>query len=466
MKTPFSLLLPVCCLLSACAVGPDYVRPETPTAAAFPEATPGGVAVGEKWWQGFGDNQLNAFVEQALAANVDVRVAAGRVEEAAAGLADVSGAQLPQIDASAGAAKSKVSDNGYTPINSTNGRNRTVYRAGLATSFELDFWGKLRRATEAARAQLLATSEARAQVELAVATSVVRTYALAQSAGVQQRSAEELVAIRTEERRIVGFRFAVGSANASDRALAEVNLSAAVASLSDARRARASAEHLLGFLVGRPDLVLPAKASEALALPPAPAAGLPSDLLRRRPDVLSAEQSLIAANARIGYVKAAYFPTFTLTGALGNESRDFAQLFTASSATTNLGLDMRVPLFDFGRTAARVEGAVAVQHQAAATYEKAVLTAFREVRDALSDVRETIESARSAESREASAQEAFRVAAARQAAGELPLADFLLARRLLAESKVAVARVRYDRIGAQVDLIKALGGARVDAAAK
>jgi multidrug efflux system outer membrane protein len=388
------------------------------------------------------------------------------MEEAAAGLADVSGAQLPQIDASAGAAKSKVSDNGYTPISATNGRSRTVYRAGLATSFELDFWGKFRRATEAARAQLLATSEARAQVELAVATSVVRTYALAQSAAVQQRSAEELVAIRTEERRIVGFRFDVGSANAADRAQAEVNLSAAVATLSDARRARASAEHLLGFLVGRPDLVLPAQAAAALALPPPPAAGLPSDLLRRRPDVLSAEQTLVAANARIGYVKAAYFPTFTLTGALGNESRDFSQLFSAASGTTNLGVDLRVPLFDFGRTAARVEGAVAVQHQAVANYEKAILNAFREVRDALSDVRETIESAQSAERREASAQEAFRVAEARQAAGQLPLSDHLIARRMLAESKVAVARVRYDRIGAQVDLIKSLGGARVEVSAK
>jgi multidrug efflux system outer membrane protein len=465
MKTSVSLLLPLSFLLSACAVGPDYVRPETPTAGVFPEATPGGVAVGEKWWQGFGDAQLSAFVEQALLANVDVRIAAGRVEEAAAGLADVAGARLPQVDASAGAAQSKVSDNGYTPISSTNGRNRTVYRAGLATSFELDFWGKLRRATEAARAQLLATTEARTQVELAVAASVVRAYALAQSAAVQQRSAEELVAIRTEERRIVGARFAVGSANASDRAQAEVNVAAAVATLSDARRVRANAEHLLGFLVGRPDLVLPTAGAVAL-VPPPPAAGLPVDLLRRRPDVLAAEQALVAANARIGYVKATYLPSFTLTGALGSESRDLAQLFTAASATSSLGVDLRAPVFDFGRGAARVEGAVALQHQAAATYEKAVLTAFREVRDALSDVRETIESARAAELREASAQEAFRVAEVRQAAGQLPLSEHLLARRLLAESTAAVARVRHDRIGAQVDLIKALGGARVEVPAK
>jgi multidrug efflux system outer membrane protein len=217
--------------------------------------------------------------------------------------------------------------------------------------------------------------------------------------------------------------------------------------------------------VGRPDLVLPTAGSVAL-VPPPPAAGLPVDLLRRRPDVLAAEQALVAANARIGYVKATYLPSFTLTGALGSESRDLAQLFTAASATSSLGVDLRAPVFDFGRGAARVEGAVALQHQAAATYEKAVLTAFREVRDALSDVRETIESARAAELREASAQEAFRVAEARRAVGQLPLAEHLLARRLLAESTAAVARVRHDRIGAQVDLIKALGGARVEVPAK
>jgi len=190
--------------------------------------------------------------------------------------------------------------------------------------------------------------------------------------------------------------------------------------------------------------------------------GLPSDLLRRRPDVFVAEQNLITANATIGYVKAAYFPTFSLTGALGNESRELTGLFSSGTSTSSVGLGLNVPLFDYGRTAARVDGAVAAQHQAATLYEKTVLNAFREVRDALVDVRETLAATQAAERRESSAKEAFRVAVARQKLGQISPVEFLTARRLLAESQASVARVRFDRLGAQVDLIKALGGAPVD----
>ncbi len=448
-------------LLTACTVGPDYERPDVALSAKYPEAQVSGTAISAQWWKGFGDAQLDQFIAQALVANSDFKVAVARVEEASAGLDDVAGAQLPQIDGAGGYSKSKVSSGGYNNLN--DGRNRTLYRAGLATSFELDFWGKLRRATEGAKAQLLGAQEARAQVELAVTSSVVRAYAVLRSADIQARAAEEIRAVREEERRVIEERFKVGSAGSNDRAVAEINLAAAVAVQSDATRARAQAQHLLGFLIGQPDLVVATSVSVPWKLPPVPAAGLPSDLLRRRPDVLVAEQALIAANARIGYAKASYFPTFSLTGTLGSESRSFSDLFSSASATNSLGVDLRVPLLDYGRTAARVDGAVAVQHQAVATYEKTVFNAFREVRDALVDVRETMQAADAAARREESSLEAFRVAEAKQGQGQIGPLDFLLSRRLLAESKAAVAKVRYDRVIAQVDLIKALGGARVEA---
>ena len=337
-----------------------------------------------------------------------------------------------------------------------------MYRAGLSTSFELDFWGKLRRATEGARAQLLAAEGARAQVELAITSSVVRTYAVLRSTDVQWQAAQEVVRIRQEEQRIIEEKFKVGSAGATDRAQAEVNLAAAISGLSDAARNRAQAEHQLGFLIGQPNFTLSEKFTTPLTLPPPPAVGLPSDLLRRRPDVFVAEQNLITANATIGYVKAAYFPTFSLTGALGNESRELNGLFSSGTSTSSVGLGLNIPLLDFGRTTARVEGAVAARNQAATLYEKTVLNAFREVRDALVDVRETLAAAQAAERRESSAQEAFRVAQARQKQGQISPVEFLTARRLLAESQASVARVRFDRLGAQVDLIKALGGAPVD----
>jgi len=448
--------------LTACAVGPDYERPAVPTDTAYAEKSDSIEAISSDWWKGLGDSKLNDLVATALKANTDIRIAAARVEQAIASFEDISGAQLPQIDGSAGYSKTKISQGGYTPISADNGRNRSLYRAGLSTSFELDFWGKLRRATEGARAQLLAAQGSRAQVELAITSSVVRSYAVLRSTDVQWQAAQEVVRIRQEEQRVIEEKFKVGSAGATDRAQAEVNLAAAISGLSDAARNRAQAEHQLGFLIGQPNFTVSEKFTTSLKLPPPPAAGLPSDLLRRRPDVFVAEQNLITANATIGYVKTAYFPTFSLTGTLGNESRELNGLFSSSTSTSSVGLGLNIPLLDFGRTTARVEGAVAARNQAATLYEKTVLNAFREVRDALVDVRETLAAAQAAERRENSAQEAFRVAQARQKQGQISPVEFLTARRLLAESQASVARVRFDRLGAQVDLIKALGGAPVD----
>jgi multidrug efflux system outer membrane protein len=200
---------------------------------------------------------------------------------------------------------------------------------------------------------------------------------------------------------------------------------------------------------------------------PAPvAAGLPADLLRHRPDVLAAEQALVAANARIGFVKASRFPTFSLTAALGTESPDLESLFGPRNSTSALGLGMQLPIFDAGRGAARVDAAVAVRNQAAAAYEQSVLNAFREVRDALVDVRETAAAASAAERRARAARDAFRVAEARQGAGQAGPSELLVARRDQAESLAAVAEVRLERIAAQVDLIRALGGARPDEPSK
>lgn len=449
-------------LLTACAVGPDYQRPALPVPADYPEGSGGARPVSAQWWKEFGDPRLDELVAVALSGNADLRLAAARVEEAAGGLQEVAGAQYPQVNATAAASQNQVSLNGYSPVTSFAGRDRVSFQAGLSTAFELDFWGRLRRASEAARAQLLGAREARQQVELGVVSSVVRAYALVLSADVQCASAESVRAVREEEARIISERLHLGAAGVNEQAQAQVLLSAAVAASSDARRARAQAEHLLGFLLGQPGFRLPAAEAGVPLSPAAPAVGLPSDLLRLRPDVLAAEQALVAANARIGYAKAAYFPSFTLTGALGSESRQLGELFGTGTGTSSAGLNVSVPLLDFGRTSARVRQAVAVQHQAAAAYEKTVLTAFREVRDALADVRETALAMQAAERREESAGQAYRIAEERRRQGQLSPFEFLTAQRLLAESRAAVARVRLDRVGAQVDLIKALGGSRVD----
>ena len=465
MKTAFSLLF-VAGLLAGCALGPDYQRPVTPSAAAYPEAGKGGRSIRADWWKSFGDPELDALMAKAFAANADLRQAVARVEEAAAALGEVEGASLPQVDAAAVSQQIKISEGGFNPNLALNGRVRTNQRAALSTSFELDFWGRLRRAEEGARARLLQAEEGRRVVGLAVGATVVRAYAQLRAADVRAAAAAEILAAREAEAALVARRVAVGAAGPAEVAAAEVFRAEAVARRSAARRARAQAEHLLGALTGQPALVIAPRDGESLRLPAAVAAGLPSDLLRHRPDVLAAEQALVAANARIGFTKASRFPTFSLTGSLGAESPDLETIFGPRHSTTLLGLGMQLPVFDAGRGAARVDAAVAARNQAAAAYEQAVLNAFREVRDALVDVRETGAAAAAAERRARAAREAFRVAEARQGAGQAGPSELLVARRDQAESLAAVAEVRLERIAAQVDLIRALGGARPDESAK
>ena len=459
-------VLPWTVLLAGCAVGPDYVRPESGLPAAFAEGAGapdrGGLAA--DWWQGFGEPELNRLVGRALAANTDIQAAVARWEEADAQLADVAGAGVPAIDATGEADRFKVSSGTFLPVGgNAPGRNRRIQRAGLVTSFELDFWGRLRRAEEAARAQMLAAEEGVAQVRLGLAVAVVRTYSALRTADASAAAAETIVAAREEGLRLARRRTDLGVAVPAEAARAEVALAAAAAGLAEARRTRAQAEHLLGFLTAEPALVVPRDA-RPLSSTPLPAAGLPSDLLSRRPDVRAAEQALIAANARIGFAKAARYPSLTLTGALGTESRTFGGLFQSETATSDLGLDLRAPLFDAGRLAARVDAAIAAQHQAVAAYEGAARNAFREVRDALAEVRETALAAEAADRRETAAAEVLRVAAARGAAGQAPPTELLEARRAQAESQLAVARVRQERLEAQLALIRSLGGSRPDLA--
>lgn len=451
--------------LSGCALGPDYERPTTSSAAAYPEGATSGEAIRLDWWKSFGDPQLDALVTRAQAANANLALATARIEEAQAVLGETEGAAWPQLDAVASSQNIKLSEGGFNPNLALSGRTRINQRLGLSTAFELDFWGRLRRAEEGARARLLEAQEARLVVELGVGAAVVRAYALLRAADVQVAAAEEIVAVRAAEADLLAKRARVGAAAPGEQAAAEVAHGEAIARRADLRRARGAAEHLLGQLTAQPALVIAPQTAGGLTIPAAVAAGLPADLLRRRPDVVAAEQALVAANARIGFVKASRFPTFSLTGSLGTESRDLEALFGPRNSASNLGLGITMPLLDFGRGAARVEGAVALRQQAVAAYEQAVLNAFREVRDALVDVRETTTAAQAADRMAKASQEALRIAQARQGAGQAGPDELLLARRIFAEARVTVARVRADRLAAQVDLIRALGGARPDVAA-
>ena len=221
MKPSLSLLI-VAGLLAGCALGPDYERPATPTAAVYPEAGKGGAVVRAEWWKSFGDAELDALVAKAFAANTDLRQAVARVEQASAVLGEVEGASLPQVDANVTSQQIKISEGGFNPNLALNGRIRTNQRAAISTAFELDFWGRLRRAEEGARAQLLQAEEGRRVVGLAVGAAVVRAYAQLRAAEIRAAAATEILVAREAEVALIARRVSVGAAGPAEVAAAEV----------------------------------------------------------------------------------------------------------------------------------------------------------------------------------------------------------------------------------------------------
>lgn len=450
-------LAPLALLLAGCAVGPDHVKPSPALPDSLPGARPDGARLAPDWWRSFRDPELDRLVERAFVANADLRAAVARMEQAGSQFEQVEAAAYPQLSGTGSDVGSRISQGSFLPINSNFARSRRSYRAGLATSFELDFWGRVRRAEEAARARLLAGEEAARNVRLTLAASVVRAYAALRAADEQSGASDELVAVRTAEAELVRRRAAVGAAAPSESALAEEALASALAARTDVRRRRAQAESLLGFLTGEPACVLPVR-SVPMRAPAPPAAGVPAAVLARRPDVRAAEQALAEATARVGLEVASRLPTFSLTGAFGTESRELTDMFTGPTQTRSLGVDFAFPILDWGAGAARVEAAESGVKAAAADYERTAYQALREVRDALTDVRESGVAARAADRVEQATREFHRLALARSEAGQAGPAELLEARRRLAESRIVVARLRFERVAAHSDLCRALGG--------
>ena len=308
-------------LLAGCAaVGPDYQRPAVDLPSTYPVADAAGTAaaVDAAWWKLYGDAALDQLVASALARNADIRLAVARIEEADANLREAGATFLPQIDLGAAGSRSGVSTTGAVAVPSTVPVIRNNVRLTAATAFELDFWGRLRRALEAARAQALGTHYAKDVVSLSLAGLTTQAYFSLRSLDVQIALTRETLAVRGEALVIVRSRAAGGIASDLDVNQAVVSRADAATQLRDLQRQRTLVEHQLGTLAGRLDLALPQSATLlALPMPPAPPPGLPSALLERRPDLRQAEQQLVSANALIGVARAAMLPTISLTGSYG-----------------------------------------------------------------------------------------------------------------------------------------------------
>ena len=445
-------------LLCGCAVGPDYQRPAVELPADYPATTAAGdAAVPAEWWTLYRDPALEELVAATRANNADIRIAAAQVEEAEAVLRQARAALFPEITGGLQRSRTRVSSlTAPPPVGGFPVRPDT--RLFASTNFEVDFWGRLGRASEAARASLLGSRFARDVVTLSLGSLTAQTYFGLRSLDAQLAVLQETIRTRRDSVELARARVAGGLASELDLYQAQAALSDALVQRRDTERARALLEHQLGQLTGKLDLRLAAGDLFTLPVPPTPPAGLPSMLLERRPDIRAAEQTMVAANAQIGVARAAMFPAISLTGLAGSESAAFSDLLASGTGIWTLGFALALPIFDAGRREAAVEQAEARRRQALASYQGSIESAFREVSDALVNLEQTGASEADLLERMQAARNALQLSSERYEAGYSPYLEVLDAQRTANDAELAFVRNRQARLAFSVDLMKALGG--------
>ena len=451
-------LLPLI-VLCGCTLGPDYKRPQLELPAQYPEPAPAEAqALAPQWWQLYSDKTLDGLVDTAQKANADVRLAAARVQEAEGALREARAALFPDVIGGYNYTRQRVSTVASPPVPPGFPLIRPNHTLAASTSFELDFWGRFARASEAARANLFGAQYARDTVQLSLAGAITQAYFALRSLDAQLAVLENAIRVRRESLDIAQARLDAGLASELDVHQARGALYDALVQKRDAVRNRALVEHQLGLLTGKMDLKLAAGELFALPLAPVPPPGLPSALLERRPDIRQAEENLVAANAQIGIARAAMFPAITLTGVAGGQSAELGDLLTSGAKIWTVGFGLALPLFDAGRRAARVDQATARREQAVAGYQRAVETGFREVADALVNVQQSGDSEAELKQRLDAARAALELSTLRYEKGYSPYLEVLDAQRNANDAELAYVRNRQARLAFSVDLMKALGG--------
>ncbi|CAM3308809.1 efflux transporter outer membrane subunit [Polaromonas hydrogenivorans] len=464
-RLPQLLAISAALLLAGCSMIPTYERPAAPVAAdwpalsataAAPGATNNGIAAADIEWQSFfSDPRLRQLIDAALRNNRDLRVAVLNIEQARAQFQIRRADQYPTVNAAATGSRQPSSNEGIT----------STYTAGLAmTSYEFDFFGRVASLKEAALGQYLATEEGRKTTQISLVAAVANTY-------LSLLADEELIAItrqtlatREDSYRLSKLRFDNGVSSELDVRQAESLIEAARVSLAQLVRQRALDQNALVLLLGQPatgELAVALPAGKGLADMPMMVdvpAGLPSDLLTRRPDVRQAEQLLLASNANIGAARAAFFPKISLTASAGSASSHLGDLFKSGSFGWTLAPQLLLPIFDAGRNRAGLDSANAGRDIAVAQYEKSIQTAFREVADALAG-RATLGEQLRAQQAQANAEGVrFKLSDLRYQNGIASQLDLLDAQRSLFTAQQAVVQTRLAQLQSQVTLYKVLGG--------
>jgi NodT family efflux transporter outer membrane factor (OMF) lipoprotein len=460
--TRVAFVLIVAALAASCTVGPNYKRPVVATPSAFRGAEPTDKPsiADVKWSELFGDSTLTNLVTTALQQNFDVRIAAERVLQAREFLRIRQADRFPTVDASADANAVRVSRAGATrAIPPGVDPDVTYAQIGFSLGWEVDVWGRLRRLSEAARAQYLATNEARLAVVTTLIADVTQTYLELRALDLELEIATRTRDVASDSLRLTQARRDGGIATSLDVHQAEQFLYTAAGQMANLEREIAQTENALSLLLGHaPGDVPRGRPLEAFDSPPSVPPGLPSALLERRPDIRQAEQELIAANAQIGAARAELFPRIGLTGFFGTQSRALSDLLTSPARVWTASAGAIAPIFNAGRLRANVRLTEAVQREMLVRYERAIHTAFREVSDSLAAYRKTSEQRAQQERLVEALRASTRLSTQRYDGGVDNYLQVLDAQRNLFQGELDLARLRQQQLASIVQLYRALGG--------
>ncbi|MCB1007862.1 MAG: efflux transporter outer membrane subunit [Acidobacteria bacterium] len=438
-----------------CLLGPDYERRPVETPATWLEqAPPGEVPEPAAGFALFADPALDELIATAFARNLDLAAAWWRIEQARAQLGVARAEAYPSFGYSASASGTEPSE-----LVAPNAGTVEDYTAALGVAWEIDLFGRLRRSTEAARAELLASEEGRRALALTLAASVADTYFTLLALDDQLAIAQRTLAGRRDSTSLIRSRFEGGIASELEVHQAEIEEATAESAVPQIERARGRAETALRLLLAQPPgpIVRGTPLAER-PLPPDVPVGLPSDLLERRPDVLAAEASAHAATARVGAAEALRWPSISLTGAVGVESPELSDLTSGDASFWNLAGNLVGPLFEFGKNKRRAEAARAAAEQAVLAWQQAALASFRDVEDALVDLRTSRLEQAARERQAGSANAAVRLSRARYDGGVTSYLEVLDLERSQFNAELQESSARQATFASLVRLLKALGG--------
>ena len=464
-RKPWLMILPAMAVLQfcGCTVGPKYQRPAAPVPPAYKEvgnwkqAQPNEQSLGGNWWEIFQDPQLNALEAQVSVSNQNLKAAEAQYTQARAVVRYNRAAYFPTIDGGATATRNRISNHRPASV-VANGITYNDFQIPLQLSYEVDVWGRVRRTVESYREQAQASGADLATVNLSMHAQLALDYFQARTLDAEEQLLNSTVNQYEQALALIQSRFAGGIASDLEVQQAETQLETTRAQAIDVGVARAQHEHAVAILIGKPPADFSLPALPLTATPPPIPAGLPSELLERRPDIAAAERRMASANAQIGVAKAAYYPTISLGATGGFESGVITTLISGPSILWSAGGSAVMPLFDAGRRRANVDQAIAAYDQTVANYRETVLTGFQQVEDNVAALRILENEARVQERAVVAARKYLELAITRYKGGVTSYLEVTTAQSAALTDELAAVNILGRRMVDAVTLVQALGG--------